>query len=63
MLNSMTKLMDLCYTVGEMAMFMPKADLLGVDIAKKWHDDPKSPGDGRGQGGGAADRIRPVPRQ
>jgi hypothetical protein len=41
-LNSMTKLENLCYTVGNMAMFMPEADLQGIDIAKKWHDDPKS---------------------
>jgi hypothetical protein len=41
-LNSMSKLEDLCYNVGDMAMFMPEADLQGVDIVKKWHDDPKS---------------------
>jgi hypothetical protein len=40
--NSMSKLEDLCYNVGDMAMFMPEADLQGVDIVKKWHDDPKS---------------------
>jgi hypothetical protein len=41
-LNSMSKLEDLCYNVGDMAMFMPEADLQGVDIVKRWHDDPKS---------------------
>jgi hypothetical protein len=41
-LNSMTWLEDLCYNIGDMAMFMPEADLQGVDIVKKWHDDPKS---------------------
>jgi hypothetical protein len=38
----MAKLETLCYTVGDMAMFMPKTDLQGVDIVKKWHDDTKS---------------------
>jgi hypothetical protein len=38
----MSKLEDLCYNVGDMSMFMPEADLQGVDIVKKWHDDPKS---------------------
>jgi hypothetical protein len=41
-LNSMAKLESLCYNVGDMAMFMPKADFQGVDIVKKWHDDTKS---------------------
>jgi hypothetical protein len=41
-LNSMARLETLCYTVGDMTMFMPEADLQGVDIAKKWHDDTKS---------------------
>jgi hypothetical protein len=41
-LNSVSKLKDLCYNIGDMAMFMPEADLQGVDIVKKWHDDPKS---------------------
>jgi hypothetical protein len=41
-LNSMSKLEDLCYNVGDMAMFMPEADLQGIDIMKRWHDDPKS---------------------
>jgi hypothetical protein len=41
-LNSVSKLTDLCYNVSNMAMFMPEADLQGVDIVKKWHDDPKS---------------------
>jgi hypothetical protein len=38
----MSKLENLCYNVGDMAMFMPEADLQGVDIVKRWHDDPKS---------------------
>jgi hypothetical protein len=38
----MAKLETLCYTVGDMAMFMPEADLQNVDMVKKWHDDPKS---------------------
>jgi hypothetical protein len=38
----MAKLETLCYTVGDMAMFMPEADLQGVDIVKKWHGDTKS---------------------
>jgi hypothetical protein len=33
---------DLCYIIADLAMFMPEADLKGVDILKKWHDDPKS---------------------
>jgi hypothetical protein len=41
-LNSMSKLEDLCYNVGNMAMFMHEADPQGVDSVKKWHDDPKS---------------------
>jgi hypothetical protein len=41
-LNSMSKLEGLCYNVGNMAMFMPEADLQGIDIVKRWHDDPKS---------------------
>jgi hypothetical protein len=41
-LSSMSKLEDLCYNVGDMSMFMPEDDLEGVDIVKKWHDDPKS---------------------
>jgi intracellular sulfur oxidation DsrE/DsrF family protein len=41
-LNSMAKLENLCYTIGDMAMFMPEDDLQGVDIVKKWHDDTKS---------------------
>jgi hypothetical protein len=40
-LNSLVKLETLCYTVGDVAMFMPEADLQDVDIVKKWHDDPK----------------------
>jgi hypothetical protein len=28
--------------VGDLAMFVPEADLEGVDIVKKWHDDTKS---------------------
>jgi hypothetical protein len=42
MLNSLNGLEDLCYSVGNLAMFVPKADLEGVDIVKKWHDDTKS---------------------
>jgi hypothetical protein len=42
LVNSMAKLETLCYTAGNMAMFMPAADLQDVDIVKKWHDDPKS---------------------
>jgi hypothetical protein len=42
MLNSLKGLEDLCYSVGDLAMFMPEADLEGVDLVKKWHDDTKS---------------------
>jgi hypothetical protein len=28
--------------VGDLAMFVPEADLKGFDIVKKWHDDIKS---------------------
>jgi hypothetical protein len=42
MLNSLKGLEDLCYSVGDLAMFVPKADLEGVDIMKKWHDGTKS---------------------
>jgi hypothetical protein len=42
MLNSLKGLKDLCYSVGDLAMFVPKADLEGVNIVKKWHDDTKS---------------------
>jgi hypothetical protein len=42
MLNSLKGLEDLCYSVGNLAMFVPEADLEGVDIVKKWHDDTKS---------------------
>lgn len=42
-LNSMAKLEILCYTVGDMAVFMPETDLQDVDIVKKWHDDVPSP--------------------
>jgi hypothetical protein len=42
MLNSLKGLEDLCYSVGDLAMFVPEADLEGVDIVKKWHDDTKS---------------------
>jgi hypothetical protein len=42
MLNSLKGLKDLCYSVGDLAMFVPEADLEGVDIVKKWHDDTKS---------------------
>jgi hypothetical protein len=41
MLNSLKGLEDLCYSVGDLAMFVPEADLEGVDIVKKWHDDTK----------------------
>jgi hypothetical protein len=33
---------ELCYSVGDLAIFVPKADLEGVDIVKKWRDDTKS---------------------
>jgi hypothetical protein len=42
MLNSLKGLEDLRYAVGDLAMFVPEADLEGVDIVKKWHDDTKS---------------------
>jgi hypothetical protein len=42
MLNSLKGLEDLCYSVGDLAMFVPEADLEDVNIVKKWHDDTKS---------------------
>jgi hypothetical protein len=42
MLNSLKGLEDLCYSVGDLAMFVPKTDLEGVNIMKKWHDNTKS---------------------
>jgi hypothetical protein len=42
MLNSLKGLEDLCYSVDDLAIFVPEADLEGVDIVKKWHDDTKS---------------------
>jgi hypothetical protein len=42
MLNSLKGLEDLCYSVGNLAMFVPEADLEGIDILKKWHEDTKS---------------------
>jgi hypothetical protein len=42
MLNSLKGLEDLCYSVGDLAMFVPETDLEGADIVKKWHDDTKS---------------------
>jgi hypothetical protein len=42
MLNSLKGLEDLCYSVGDLAMFVPEADLKGVNIVKKWHDKTKS---------------------
>jgi hypothetical protein len=42
MLNSLKGLEDLCYYVSDLAMFVPEANLEGVDIVKKWHDDTKS---------------------
>jgi hypothetical protein len=42
MLNSLKGLEDLCYSVGDLAMFVPKGDLEGVDIVKKLHNDTKS---------------------
>jgi hypothetical protein len=42
MLNSLKGPEDLCYSVGDLAMFVPEADLEGVDIVKKWHDNTKS---------------------
>jgi hypothetical protein len=42
MLNSLKGLEDFCYSVGDLAMFLPEADLEGVNIVKKWHDDTKS---------------------
>jgi hypothetical protein len=42
MLNSLKGLEDLCYSVGDLAMFVPEADLEGVEIVKKWHDNIKS---------------------
>jgi hypothetical protein len=42
MLNDLKGLEDLCYSVNDLAMFVPEVDLEGVDIVKKWHDDTKS---------------------
>jgi hypothetical protein len=42
MLNSLKGLEELCYSVGDLAMFLPEADLEGVNIVKIWHDDTKS---------------------
>jgi hypothetical protein len=42
MLNSLKGLEDLCYSVNDLAMLLPEADLEGVDIVKKWHDNTKS---------------------
>jgi hypothetical protein len=42
MLNDPKGLEDLCYSMGDLAIFLPEADLEGVDIVKKWHDDTKS---------------------
>jgi hypothetical protein len=42
MLNSLKGLEELCYAVGDLAMFLPKADLEGVVIVRKWYDDTKS---------------------
>jgi hypothetical protein len=42
MLNSLKGLENLCYSVGDLAMFVPEADLEGVNIVKKWHNDTKS---------------------
>jgi hypothetical protein len=42
MLNSLKGLEDLCDSVGDLAMFVPEADLEGVDIVKKWHNNTKS---------------------
>jgi hypothetical protein len=41
MLNSLKGLEDLCYSVGDLAMFVPEADLESADIVK-WHDVTKS---------------------
>jgi hypothetical protein len=35
MLNSLKGLEDLCYSVGDLAIFVPEADLEGVDIVKE----------------------------
>jgi hypothetical protein len=42
MLNNLKGLEDLCYSVGDLAMFVPEADLEGVDIVKQWHDNTTS---------------------
>jgi hypothetical protein len=42
MLNSLKGPENLCCSVGDLAMFVPEADLEGVDIVKKWRDDTKS---------------------
>jgi hypothetical protein len=42
MLNNLKGLEDLCYSVGDLAMFVPEADLEGVDVVKKWHNDTRS---------------------
>jgi hypothetical protein len=39
MFNSLKGLENLCYSVGDLAIFLPEADLEGVDIVKKWHND------------------------
>jgi hypothetical protein len=42
MLNTLKGLENLCYSVGDLAMFVPEADLEGVNIVKKWHNYTKS---------------------
>jgi hypothetical protein len=63
MLNSLKGLEDLCYSVGDLAMFVPEANLEGVDIVKKWHDYTKFPRDGPRRGDGAAGAVRHQTRQ
>jgi hypothetical protein len=40
MLNSLKRLEDLCYSVGDLAMFAPEADLEGVDIVRSGTTTP-----------------------
>jgi hypothetical protein len=63
MLNSLKGLEDLCYCVGDLAMFVPEADLERVDIVKKWHDNTKSRVTNLRQGNGVAGAVRHQTRQ
>jgi hypothetical protein len=39
MLNSVVRLKELCYTVGDLNMFLPAAEVPDEDIVKTWQDD------------------------